>query len=131
MRFMQEAKIVHYLCTSSVDAEEPPFLLNDRAYFEEIKKTGQLPIAVRRLFDHPFEGIASLSYLMSGKDLVLVHDTLYKDLKYCYLNHHRLYKFVTFVVYYIRRPKDIFIDISRSLGILHWCVTLKTIITKR
>ena len=128
IRYLADAKIIHYLCTSRVDKEEPPFLLNDRIFFDYIKTYGKLPDEVVRIFDHPFEGVASLSYLLSGKDLQFAHDPLYKDLKSCYLLHQNKYKVLSFLVRFSISPIKVFIDMLKHMGILSWAISLKRII---
>lgn len=70
MKFFKDAKVVHYLCTNENNGKLPPFVLNDKRVFENIKQSAEVPSDILALFDNPSKGIASVSCLISGSDVV-------------------------------------------------------------
>lgn len=70
IKFLKDAKIVHYLC-SNKKADSIPFKLHDLNLFTEIARTGIIPETVIAMFDDPFLGIPSPSLLLAGADLEL------------------------------------------------------------
>lgn len=69
MRFLKEAKIVHYLTTSRNDKSKKPFLLNDDTDFIKIKCGKEIRSQVIDLFDNPEHGIPDLTLLLAGQDI--------------------------------------------------------------
>ncbi len=92
MRYFKEAKIIHYLCTNENNGKMPPFLLNEKKVFLKIKESGSLPPNVQKLFDDPSTGIAPLTNLISGSDVLFFDDPLVFLLRTWYDNNRTLYK---------------------------------------
>ncbi len=91
-RYFKEAKIIHYLCTNENNGKMPPFLLNEKKVFLKIKESGSLPPNVQKLFDDPSTGIAPLTNLISGSDVLFFDDPLVFLLRTWYDNNRTLYK---------------------------------------
>lgn len=65
LRYLSQAKVLHYLWTTRA---ESPFILGNRAIWDKIKETGEIPAEVEKIFDDPFCGFQELTYLASTKE---------------------------------------------------------------
>ncbi len=74
VKILQDAKILHYLCTNS-DETGDIFILRGKKVFQEIKLSGVIPEKVKKCFDSPCEGIPYLTWLQGGDiiDLLTSH----------------------------------------------------------
>lgn len=97
-RYFKDAKIVHYLCTNENNGKMPPFLLNEKQVLLEIKKTGKITAQIEKIFDNPSEGIAPLTCLISGSDVLFFDDPLIVFFRSWYDRYKRTYKAISFIV---------------------------------
>jgi len=81
MKYFGDCKIVHYLCTNENNGKMPPFILNDKNVFLKIKENAVVPQNVMDLFENPSKGIASLSCLISGSDVLFFDDPIVIQLR--------------------------------------------------
>lgn len=78
IKYLKDAKIVHYLCTNmKPSAYKPFFIMIDQQTIQEIKQTGNIPPAVKETITDPFRGIAPLSRCFAGDDLYFFTTALY------------------------------------------------------
>lgn len=105
IRFLKDAKIVHYLCTNNTKQKES-FLLRNRSVLEEVKKNGTLSSEIEDCFTDPFKGIPGLTTIVAGEAVYFMRTPLYH-----YLLHHPtspVYKSLTLFLAAIGKAKNIF-----------------------
>lgn len=98
LHHFKDAKIIHYLCTSETNGKMPPFLLNDKEILLKVKQTGEIDSQIERLFDDPSKGIAPLTCLISGSDVLFFDDPLIISLRSWYDNNKKAYKAISFII---------------------------------
>lgn len=82
IKFLPNAKIVHYLCTSPTqqgDAEI--FLLRERNILESVRKDWKIPDEIIDCFKDPFNGIPEKVHVLAGRDVELCQSDAYYYLK--------------------------------------------------
>lgn len=79
IRFLKDAKIVHYLCTNiSKGNDKQVFILNEKNTFLNIRKSnGEIPSQIKRVIINPFEGIASITHVFAGNDIHFLQSDLF------------------------------------------------------
>lgn len=97
IKYLKDAYIIHYLVTNKNNGGVPPFMMNDTSIFEEIKRTGKIPQTVKKLFDDPFAGIASVTHLFSGDDVFFFRTNLFKFTSYLYSRKSICYNILAFI----------------------------------
>ena len=81
IRFLREAKIVHYLCTNVTSGKNQEiFLMRNMNVLQSIKQTGKIPNEIKECFNDPFKGIPPLTTLVAGKNNYLLRTPLYNYL---------------------------------------------------
>ena len=84
MKYLRDAKIVHYLCTNpSRYQNQQLFLLNERDVFDEIKKTGIISNQIKEIIIDPFSGLAETTHCFAGEDLLF-----FRTMRYNYFRSH-------------------------------------------
>ena len=76
VRFLHEARIVHYLWTAK--RAPSPFVLGREDVWKQIRNFGEIPEDVKKLFDDPWSGIQDLTYLASTEETILLNSRAYK-----------------------------------------------------
>lgn len=104
IRYLKDAKIVHYLCTNiSKKNDRQVFLLNEREIFQEIlKNNGEIPSIIKEVIIDPFKGIAPITHLFAGNDLsffqsnyfTLIYKIRNSLFEKCINNLIEVYKFI-------------------------------------
>lgn len=70
IRWLKDAKIVHYLCSNkSMNEYRQFFIMNDQSILLQIKATGGIPNDVVETVKDPFYGIAPVSHCFAGEDI--------------------------------------------------------------
>ena len=79
IRYLKEAKIVHYLCTNiSKGNDKQVFILNENKTFLNIRKNnGKIPEQVIKTIKDPFEGIAPITHVFAGNDIYFLQSDLF------------------------------------------------------
>lgn len=78
IRYLRDARIVHYLCTNvSANNDKQFFLLNEKAVMLDVKKTGEIPERVKAVITDPFCGIAELTHCFAGTDVFFFQTNAY------------------------------------------------------
>lgn len=102
IRFLKDAKILHYLCTNTISKKnQASFLLRDKDVLMEIKKTGVIPESVRMCFDDPFKGIPPLTKIIAGEELYMQRTPLYQALHFRY--DTKLFNTLNNIIKYLKR----------------------------
>lgn len=86
IRYLKDAKIVHYLCTNpSRHQDKQLFLLNEKNVLMEVKRTGQISDDIMAVMDDPFVGLAETTHCFAGEDLFFFRTSGYDYLRkgYC------------------------------------------------
>ena len=79
IRFLKDAKIVHYLCTNiSKNKERQFFIMNDMEVLLNIKKNGEIPEDVKQTIEDPFKGISPVCHCFAGEDIYFFKTQLFK-----------------------------------------------------
>lgn len=78
MKFLRDAKIVHYLITSYADDNgERLFIMNNRAIFDALTRTNELDQRILQSFDDPFCGLPNVTQCLAGADMHYLHSQLF------------------------------------------------------
>lgn len=78
MKFLRDAKIVHYLITSYADdSGERLFIMNDRNVFDRLAQTNELDDRILQSFDDPFCGLPNVTQCLAGADMHYLHSQLF------------------------------------------------------
>ncbi len=100
IKFLKDAKIVHYLCTSaSAKGNKQLFILNEKDVFLEIKGSkGIIPPSVKKAIADPFKGLAAVTHTFAGSDVFF-----FRSKEYEYFYHYyqfRLFRrsFMVFLI---------------------------------
>lgn len=97
IRFLNKAKILHYLCTNvSKKKNQEAYILRDAEIFKQIKETQQIPEEILKCFDDPFVGIPPLTTIVAGDHNYVLRTPIYKYL-YTHFNtpnYNRITKFL-------------------------------------
>ena len=94
IRFLKDAKIVHYLCTNIIKNDKAPFILNDRDTLLYVKETAQINEDIKNTIMDPFSGLANCTHLSAGKEIYIFRTRLYSILKELYFNKHKQFIFI-------------------------------------
>lgn len=71
IKYLRDAKIVHYLCTNkSANKDLQFFILNDYNALAEVKKNAVISDRIINTIKDPFEGLATVSLSLAGKDVL-------------------------------------------------------------
>ncbi len=82
IRYLKDAKIVHYLSTSpSRYQDKQLFLLNERDALMEVKVTGMISDEIKSIMDDPFVGLAETTQCFAGDDLFFFRTVGYNYLR--------------------------------------------------
>ena len=78
IRYLKDAKILHYLCTNSSKYQNKQlFLLNENDVLLEVKRTGKIDNSIIEVIKDPFKGIAETTHCFAGDDLLFFHTRFY------------------------------------------------------
>ena len=87
IRYLKDAKIVHYLCTNPSKLQDKQFfLLNEIDVLMEVKRSGKVPDSIEQIISDPFKGIAEVTYCFAGEDIFF-----FRTVGYNYLRRHYKY----------------------------------------
>ena len=107
IRFLKDAKIVHYLCTNhSHNKDTQFFIMNDYTVLAEIKKTGTIPLDICDTIRDPFCGIAKVTHCFAGVDVFFFETTGFHILRSLY--DTRFFSFSVFVLRIINKLNSYF-----------------------
>ena len=82
IRYLKDAKIVHYLCTNpSRHQDKQLFLLNEKNVLMEVKRTGRISDDIMAVMDDPFVGLAETTHCFAGEDLFFFRTSEYNYLR--------------------------------------------------
>lgn len=97
IRFLKDAKIVHYLCTNkSVCQEEQLFVMNESRVLEGIKVDAVISEEVKQAIADPFKGLAKVTHCFAGSDVQFFTTSLYKEMRMLY-GRPVLFKIANFI----------------------------------
>lgn len=79
IRYLKEAKIVHYLCTNiSKGNDKQVFLLNEKnTFLNIIRNNGEISQQIKKTIINPFEGIARVTHVFAGNDVFFLQSDLF------------------------------------------------------
>lgn len=97
VRFLKDAKIVHYFVTNVSKGGSPPFLLNKREVFDTIKQEGIINETINEIIKDPFCGIADVTHLYSGDDLIFFRTMSYRRIYKLYKNNRHIFNIIDFL----------------------------------
>lgn len=106
IRYLKDAKIVHYLCTNiSTANNKQVFILNEKDIFLDIiKNDGTISDIIKETIIDPFKGIASITHIFAGNDLLFfntgVFSIIHKHKNSCII------KILNKLIYYYRSIKS-------------------------
>lgn len=79
IRFLNKAKILHYLCTNKLaENDTASFLLRDESVLKCLKKNYIITPEIKQCFEDPFLGIPPLTHLLAGKSVGLLSTNQWK-----------------------------------------------------
>ena len=82
IKWLKDAKIVHYLCTNKSKNEYRQFfIMNYQCILLQIKATGEIPNDVVETVKDPFYGIAPVSHCFAGEDIYFFMTPLYNFIR--------------------------------------------------
>ena len=85
VRFLNSAKIIHYLCTNiSKDNEKQVFILNESKIFDSIKNNGEIPPSVENCIENPDSGLSYPTTIVAGCDNFILQSFCYALIKKLY-----------------------------------------------
>jgi hypothetical protein len=85
IRFLRDAKIIHYLCTNkSQNSSTQFFLLNEYNSLAIIKKNGAIPPQIDNVIRDPFTGIAPVCHCFAGRDVLFFETPGFHSLRYIF-----------------------------------------------
>ena len=89
IRFLKDAKIIHYLCTNkSKNKERQFFIMNDMEVLLKIKENGEIIPEVMATIGDPFKGLSPLSHCFAGEDVYFFTTDLFKAARNMYGSKH-------------------------------------------
>jgi hypothetical protein len=102
VKYLKDAYIVHYLTTSKSQVEsEPIFLLKNQDIFLKLKDSKEIPQDIVDCFSNPFNGIPSLTTLLSGKEVYIWHNQKIQELYF--LIQNPIFRIIINGMLYIKR----------------------------
>lgn len=105
IRFLKDAKIVHYLCTNSSTQKES-FILRNRSILNTVKETGIVSPEIEACFTDPFKGIPDLTTIVAGNAVYFMRTPFYQ-----YFIHNQeslIYRCLSLLLITIKEVKKIF-----------------------
>lgn len=85
VKYLFNAKIVHYLCTNKLKKEdEEIFLLRENEVFQQIKDNGIIPLSVTECFDDISKGIPETVNVLAGNNMRIAHSNVFNFLQQIY-----------------------------------------------
>lgn len=70
VKFLRDAKVVHYLCTNrSKNRERQFFIMNDIEVLSSIKKEAIIPQEIIDTINDPFNGLSPICHCFAGEDI--------------------------------------------------------------
>ena len=82
IRYLKDAKIVHYLCTNpSRHQDKQLFLLNEKDTLMEVKRSGKISDELTAVMNDPFQGLAETTHCFAGEDLFFFRNPVYNYLR--------------------------------------------------
>lgn len=70
MRYLRDAKVIHYLCTNrSKNQERQFFIMNDMDVLSSIKKEAVIPQEIIDTIGNPFNGLSPVCHCFAGGDI--------------------------------------------------------------
>lgn len=106
IRYLKDAKIVHYLCTNpSRFQDKQLFLLNERDVLLEVKSTGEISDIIKEVISDPFKGLAEITHCFAGEDIYFFHSFDYNYVRK-YFNRERR-SMVSYVLRVLALPRYI------------------------
>jgi len=108
VRYLKDAKIVHYLCTNpSYFQNRQFFLLNEEEVLLNVKKTGEINDAIKQVINDPFCGLAEVSHCFAGEDVYFFRTNAYNYLRSKYVVGKRSFpEYVLLAVKRLERYKQ-------------------------
>lgn len=97
IKFLRDAKIVHYLCTNkSQNNDIQLFLLNDEKKLRKVKETAEIFPDIKKTVIDPFYGLADLTHCFAGQDVYFFRTAAFTSLRNLYQN--RIFGFIEFLL---------------------------------
>lgn len=82
VRYLKDAKIIHYLCTNpSQTSNKQFFLLNEKSVFQSVKESAEIPESIKAVIRDPFVGISEVSHCFAGEDIYFFTTSTYKYIR--------------------------------------------------
>ncbi len=109
IRYLKDAKIVHYLGSKLSDTEL--FLFSNKNFLYKIKEEGKIVNDVLSVVDDPFKGVSRVTHCYGGKDVFLFRTSIYGWLYRTYYNKPHLFSIIErtsrLIMYYKSRIKNL------------------------
>lgn len=82
IKFLRDARIVHYLCTNpSRGQNRQLFLMNEKNILLSIKKDAEISSEINKIIENPFEGLATPTHCFAGDDVFFFNTKQYNLLR--------------------------------------------------
>lgn len=106
IKFLKDAKVVHYLGTNKVVGELAPlFIMNDINALKSIRESNEISVEVMAAIKDPFAGLASVTHCFAGRDVFFFRKDAFSYLRDLYYKHPGLFANVNTVVHLCIRFK--------------------------
>lgn len=107
IRFLKDAKVVHYLGTNKVVGELAPlFIMNDINVMKSIREKTDVTDDIMAAIKDPFTGLAPVTHCFAGGDVFLFHKESFWLLRALYYKKPRLFACVDATVHLYNSFKD-------------------------
>jgi hypothetical protein len=107
IRYLKDAKIVHYLCTNPSPAQvKQLFLLNEQEVLMKIKKDGIISDDIIDVIKDPFKGLSEVTHCFAGEDIYFFQTETYNHFRYYFKRNHISY--IEKTIHFLKKTKSFF-----------------------
>ncbi len=79
IKYINNAKILHYLCTSPTKlGDRQMFLLRDKSLLLQLKERMDIPAEISNCFENPTEGLADCVHVLAGNNIQICQSDIFK-----------------------------------------------------
>ncbi len=104
IRFLKDAKVVHYLGTNKVVGELAPlFIMNDINVMKSIRDKKEISDDIMAAIKDPFTGLASVTHCFAGGDVFFFRKESFWQLRTMYYKSPRMFDCVNYSVHLFNR----------------------------
>lgn len=104
IKFLKDAKVVHYLGTDKVVGELAPlFIMNDISVMKSIREKKDVTDDIMAAIKDPFTGLAPVTHCFAGGDVFLFRKESFWFLRTLYYKNPRMFAYTDFTVHLYNR----------------------------